>query len=175
MQHIVKNQKTALDGALLAVQQAAQTRSPTPSVAPNTPLAIQSQLKQMIAEGLLCEAFQRALSVADLNMVLFVCARVDAQRLFSSTPCVLPQPVLLSLIQQLSADLGTSTELKLNYLQDAVLAIDTQDPVTKEHAPSVMSLLVRQLQTQVSQNTGGPLSRPLRLLLLAAQPLQHKV
>ncbi len=55
----------------------------------------------------------QALSVSDLNMVLFVCERVDAQRLFSQTPCVLPQPVLLSLIQQLSADLGTATELKL--------------------------------------------------------------
>lgn len=51
--------------------------------------------------------------MSDLNMVLFVCERVDAQRLFSQTPCVLPQPVLLSLIQQLSADLGTATELKL--------------------------------------------------------------
>jgi len=173
MQDVVKNQKTALDGALLAVQQAAQTRSPTPSVGPSTPLAMQTQLKHMIAEGQLCEAFQRALSVSDLNMVLFVCGRVDAQRLFSSTPCVLPQPVLLSLIQQLSADLGTATELKLNYLQEAVLAIDTRDPVTKGHVPTVMSLLVRQLQTQVSQHTGGTLSRHIRILLLAAQPLQH--
>jgi len=107
-------------------------------------------------------------------MVLFVCGRVDAQRLFSSTPCVLPQPVLLSLIQQLSADLGTATELKLNYLQEAVLAIDRRDPVTKGHVPSVMSLLVQQLQAQVSQHAPGNLSRQIRLLLLAAQPLQHK-
>ena len=61
-----------------------------------------------------------------------------------------------------------------SYLQEAVLAIDMRDPVTKGHVPSVMSLLVQQLQTQVSQHTGGTLSRQLRLLLLAAQPLQHK-
>jgi hypothetical protein len=51
--------------------------------------------------------------VADLGMVLFVCSRVDAQSLFSTVPCPLPQAVLLSLIQQLSADLTSSTDLKL--------------------------------------------------------------
>lgn len=49
----------------------------------------------------------------NLSMVLFVCSRVDAQQIFSRTPCVFPQNVLLALIQQLSADLGTATELKL--------------------------------------------------------------
>lgn len=49
----------------------------------------------------------------DLSMVMFVCARVDAQKLFAVTPCVFPPQILLALIQQLSADLGSSTELKL--------------------------------------------------------------
>ena len=66
----------------------------------------------------------QALSVSDLNMVLFLCERVDAQRLFSTTPCVLPQPVLLSLIQQLSADLGTATELKLKYAINFIYKFD---------------------------------------------------
>ncbi len=55
----------------------------------------------------------QALYMNNLSMVLFVCSRVDAQQLFSRTPCVFPQNVLLALIQQLSADLGSATELKL--------------------------------------------------------------
>lgn len=51
--------------------------------------------------------------MSDLNMVLFVCQRVDAQQLFSVSPCPLNQSVLLSLIQQLAADLSSSTQLKL--------------------------------------------------------------
>jgi len=46
-------------------------------------------------------------------MVLFVCRLVDSKQLFSAVPCVLPQAVLLSLIQQLSADLTMSTDIKL--------------------------------------------------------------
>ena len=74
---------------------------------------LQSQLKQMIDERRYSEAFQRALSVADLGIVLFVCSRVHAQSLFNTLPLPLPQAVLLSLIQQLSADLTSSTDLKL--------------------------------------------------------------
>ena len=59
-----------------------------------------------------------------------------------------------------------------SYLQEAVCAVDLNDPVTKEHAPTVMSQLVRQLQTQVSAYGSGALSSQIRLLLLAAQRLQ---
>lgn len=55
----------------------------------------------------------QALTAADLNLVLYVCETVDTQQVFGQQPCPLSQPVLLSLIQQLSSDLGTRTELKL--------------------------------------------------------------
>lgn len=55
----------------------------------------------------------QALTAADLNLVLYVCETVDTQQVFGQHPCPLSQPVLLSLIQQLSSDLGTRTELKL--------------------------------------------------------------
>ena len=49
----------------------------------------------------------------NLSMALYVCSQVDAKRIFSIMPCVFPQNVLLALIQQLSVDLGSATELKL--------------------------------------------------------------
>jgi hypothetical protein len=54
--------------------------------------------------------------------VVFVCETVNPAQIFNQIPCPLEQPVLLSLIQQLSADIGNNTELKHKY----VLFIHTQ-------------------------------------------------
>ena len=58
-------------------------------------------------------------------MVLFVCRLVDSKQLFSAVPCVLSQAVLLSLIQQLSADLTMSTDIKLEWVENSRLLIKT--------------------------------------------------
>ncbi|XP_046460109.1 enhancer of mRNA-decapping protein 4-like isoform X4 [Daphnia pulex] len=173
MQHAIKDQKAALDGAMLAVHQAAQiqSRAVTPAVVELTPAEHQIQLKHMIDQGRLFEAFQRALYMNDLSMVTFVCSKVDAGKLFASDPCVFPPQILLALIQQLSADLGSSTELKLEYLQEALLAVNTQDPQIKEHAPKVMPQLVVNLHAQLANNLSVTLQRQLRMLLRCAEPL----
>jgi len=54
----------------------------------------------------------QALTASDLNIVMYVCEQVDLESVFSESPCPLSQPVLLSLIQQLSVDLTVNTELK---------------------------------------------------------------
>jgi len=54
----------------------------------------------------------QALSAADLSLVLYVCRSMDPAAVFSETPCQLAQPVLLSLIQQLSANFDSDIELK---------------------------------------------------------------
>lgn len=48
----------------------------------------------------------QALSVADLALVMWLCETVSPQQVFTR-PCPLQQPILLSLIQQLSSDLNT--------------------------------------------------------------------
>ena len=55
----------------------------------------------------------QALSLTNLDMVVFTCQLVDSGILFNSTPCPLTQPVLLSLIQQLSANLSSHFALKI--------------------------------------------------------------
>lgn len=77
---------------------------PAPSCAPRLPAG---------SSALLAVSSLQALTAADLNLVLYVCETVDTQQVFGQHPCPLSQPVLLSLIQQLSSDLGTRTELKL--------------------------------------------------------------
>jgi len=54
----------------------------------------------------------QALSAADLSLVLYACRSVDPADVFSESPCQLSQPVLLSLIQQLSANFDSDVELK---------------------------------------------------------------
>lgn len=58
------------------------------------------------------EAFQLALSAENLNFVIYVCEKVNANTLFqgSSPP---QQNCILALIQQLSIDLNNNTETKL--------------------------------------------------------------
>ncbi|NXX49032.1 EDC4 protein, partial [Tricholaema leucomelas] len=107
----MKEQQAAVTSSIV---QAMRSAAGTPI--PSTHLDFQSQqthILQMLQQGHLNQAFQQALTAADLNLVLYVCETVDTQQVFGQQPCPLSQPVLLSLIQQLSSDLGTRTELKL--------------------------------------------------------------
>ncbi|NXJ08802.1 EDC4 protein, partial [Odontophorus gujanensis] len=107
----MKEQQAAVTSSIV---QAMRSAAGTPI--PSTHLDFQSQqthILQLLQQGHLNQAFQQALTAADLNLVLYVCETVDTQQVFGQQPCPLSQPVLLSLIQQLSSDLGTRTELKL--------------------------------------------------------------
>ncbi|NXA41665.1 EDC4 protein, partial [Eudromia elegans] len=107
----MKEQQAAVTSSIV---QAMRSAAGTPI--PSTHLDFQSQqthILQLLQQGHLNQAFQQALTAADLNLVLYVCETVDPQQVFGQQPCPLSQPVLLSLIQQLSSDLGTRTELKL--------------------------------------------------------------
>jgi enhancer of mRNA-decapping protein 4 len=56
----------------------------------------------------------QALSATDLSIVLYVCGAVDPDTVFNES-CPLTQPVLLSLIQQLSVHFESDLELKHRY------------------------------------------------------------
>uniref|UniRef100_A0A5F8ANX3 Enhancer of mRNA-decapping protein 4 n=2 Tax=Catarrhini TaxID=9526 RepID=A0A5F8ANX3_MACMU len=130
--------------------------------------AQQAHILQLLQQGHLNQAFQQALTAADLNLVLYVCETVDPAQVFGQPPCPLSQPVLLSLIQQLASDLGTRTDLKLSYLEEAVMHLDHSDPITRDHMGSVMAQ-VRQKLFQFLQaephNSLGKAARRLSLML----------
>ena len=96
-----------------------QTATPLPAVSsPNlTATTLTSDIQQQTALKLvhsnqLNQAFEYVLSASDLNLVLYLCENVRPAELFSIQPCPLKIPVILSLIQQLAADLNTHQELK---------------------------------------------------------------
>lgn len=78
-----------------------------------------SQLQSLIIKGNIDAAFQQALSASatasDLSLVLYVCENVNPDEVFSDIKCILQQHVLLSLVQQLGADLAQKTDVKLRY------------------------------------------------------------
>lgn len=71
-----------------------------------------AHVQQALAKRTYDEAFQVALSAENLNVVIFVCERVDVNKVFGE-PCLLSQSVVLALIQQLSMELHKNTETKL--------------------------------------------------------------
>jgi enhancer of mRNA-decapping protein 4 len=93
------------------------TPLPTASATISSSNVITSDVKQqhvlkLIRLNQLNQAFEFVLSASDLNLVIYLCENVRPNELFSIQPCPLQTPVLLSLIQQLSADLNTHQELK---------------------------------------------------------------
>ena len=101
-----------------------RTTTPLPTTASAVPPAnpaSSSDLKQqhvlkLARAAQYNQAFEVALSASDLNLVLYLCENIRPTDLFSIQPCPLQIPVLLSLIQQLAANLNTHQELKLRLL-----------------------------------------------------------
>lgn len=88
-----------------SVLSAARSQAQTPS-----PFDIQEQIRQLIAQGQVNKAFHQALISNDLALVEFTLEKTDIKEVFN--PCHLEQAVLLSLIQQLSADMSAYTPTK---------------------------------------------------------------
>ncbi|XP_055993031.1 enhancer of mRNA-decapping protein 4 isoform X3 [Sorex fumeus] len=162
----LKEQQAAVTSSIMqAMRSAAGTPVPAAHIDCQ---AQQAHILQLLQQGNLNQAFQQALTAADLNLVLYVCETVDPGQVFGQPPCPLSQPVLLSLIQQLASDLGTRTDLKLSYLEEAVMHLDHSDPITRDHMGSVMAQ-VRQKLFQFLQaephNSLGKVARRLSLML----------
>ncbi|XP_066541280.1 enhancer of mRNA-decapping protein 4 [Hoplias malabaricus] len=165
----MKEQQAAVTSSIM---QAMRSAAGTP--VPTSHLDYQSQqasIMQLLQQGQINEAFQQALSAADLNLVLYVCETIDSQQVFGQHPCPLHQAVLLSLIQQLSTSLATRTDLKISYLEDAVMNLDHGDPVTRDHMSTVLSQVRQKLSQFLQQDPHSPLSKRARRLMMMLQGL----
>ncbi|MGH0118419.1 UNVERIFIED_CONTAM: hypothetical protein FKN15_023355 [Acipenser sinensis] len=156
----MKEQQAAVTTSIMqAMRSAAGTPIPSSHLDYQTQ---QANILQLLQQGQLNQAFQQALSAADLNLVLYVCETVNSQQVFGQNPCPLIQPVLLSLIQQLSTNLATRTELKISYLEDAVMNLDHGDPVTRDHMSSVLSQVRQKLFQFLQADPHNVLSKTWR-------------
>jgi enhancer of mRNA-decapping protein 4 len=82
-----------------------QAQTPAPSV-----YEVQENIKQMLVQNQINRAFHTALLANDLHLVEFTLEKADYSKVFN--PCPLEQTVLLSLVQQISADMSNYNDLK---------------------------------------------------------------
>ncbi|KAJ3596303.1 hypothetical protein NHX12_002712 [Muraenolepis orangiensis] len=165
----MKEQQAAVTSSIMqAMRSAASTPVPTAHLDYQTQ---QASILQLLQQGQLNQAFQQALSATDLNLVLYVCETIDSQQVFGQHPCPLSQPVLLSLIQQLSSNLTTRSELKISYLEDAVMNLDRGDPLTRDHMSAVLAQVLPKLFAFLQQEPHSPHIKRARRLLMMLQGL----
>lgn len=164
----VREQSASISDSVL---EAMRSGAMTPIQVTPDPHQAQTQILGLLRQGQLNAAFQEALSAANLELVMFVCETVNPQQVFNQTPCPLQQPVLLSMIQQLSADLANSTELKHKYLEEAVMNLDMTNSVTREHLKGVLYGLIQKLKTYIASHPNAKTTRSLKMLQMASESL----
>ncbi|KAM8716040.1 hypothetical protein ACLKA7_002996 [Drosophila subpalustris] len=146
-----------VDSQNMAMRSQAATPAPT--------YDLRDSIKQMLLAGQINKAFHQALLANDLNLVEFTLRHTDRMQVFAPDGCRLEQKVLLSLIQQISADMSNHNELKQSYLNEALLAINMSDPITREHAPKVLSELYRNCRLFIKNCPKSPQCSNVRLLI----------
>ncbi|KAF7998396.1 hypothetical protein HCN44_009794 [Aphidius gifuensis] len=153
----------------------ARSRATTPGLSvPNTAEA-QVRILSLVQRGQYNTAFQQALNASDLSLVVYVCEKTEPSRVFSTdnahNRCCLQQPVILSLVQQLSADLTHRTDLKHKWLEEAILNLNPMDPVTREHMGTVLMKLETQLSSFIATNPTHRSVKSMKMLSMAAKAL----
>jgi len=136
---------------------------------------IKEIIQGLVSNGRLNDAFQSALSANDLGLVMFTCELVNTTQIFSQSTCPLSQSVLLSLIQQLSIDLQDKTEVKFQFLEEAIIHLDKSDNVTKTHIGSVLMTLQKSAQAYTQSNANTRFSRNFKTLMMAANGLLAEI
>jgi len=110
------------------------------------------------------EAFTRALSMADVQLVTWLCCQLDPA-ILSQEPAVVSQNVLLSLLQQLGCDLDRAPVQVLPWIREAALALNPQEPQLQEHMRPVLEELFKALQRRAAGGAPGPEAATLRLVI----------
>ncbi|XP_072168723.1 enhancer of mRNA-decapping protein 4-like [Diadema setosum] len=169
MNNALEKQQATLQEEMMA---AIRSQAPTPVPAAQDIQHVQAKIKQLLEQKHINAAFQHALNASDLRVIVFTCNEVTPDTIFTDEGCLLEQPVLLSLIQQLSQDLASHTKIKCTYIDEALLAVDMTYPVTKEHLPGVVTELCRQLTLVIQTQPNHPQTKQLKRVLMQAQSLK---
>jgi len=183
---ILRDETTAIFRELLTTQKneintllrQSITRTTTPLPTPSTTIPTldvkQQHVLKLIRLNQLNQAFEFVLSASDLNLVIYLCENVRPTDLFSIQPCPLQTPVVLSLIQQLAADLNTHQELKYSYLHEALICLDLSHPSVRDYLQTVLIDLNKKLYTYIQINPSTSMTKRFQLLLMASQGLVQK-
>jgi enhancer of mRNA-decapping protein 4 len=172
----MRDQQQHLPERLITIMRQSGTITPVPTGAMNGVNAphgatddVQTRVMSYVQKKQYNQAFQASLCASDLNLLVNLCELVNPALLFEPKPCVLAQPVLLSLVQQLSQELGMHTEMKLKYIEEAIMNLDHTSPISREHIPTVISGLIQKIQQYIQLNPTDKLVKQMKMLLMASQ------
>lgn len=101
--------------------------------APQPPMGIRNEITALCQAQRYEEAFTKAVSASDGEIVLFACQQADSAAVFGNGEVSISQPILICLLQQLGAVLVTASDVGdiktiLTWLQEIAVTIDPTNP-----------------------------------------------
>jgi enhancer of mRNA-decapping protein 4 len=154
----------------------ARAQTPAPMLNPDD-ANLREQLKRMVEHGNFNEAFTKALMASDLPVVVDLMEMVEQNKIFSSdlpSGTALEQNIILSLIQQLSVDLKSRSQIKFAFLQDAILNLDTRHP-SAEHIPAVLGHLQSKITEFIQQYPRDNQAKNYKMILMTASTIIQQI
>lgn len=141
----------------------------------NNELQLRNLIDVLLSKEKYEEAFTKAVATTTPQMAVYCCARSDLRKVL--TDGVLSQPILICLMQQLSAALASSQsprelQIELAWLQEITLALNPADPSIVQHVPKVLRQLVSNVNGRLQLEGSGHFRRPLQMLLNSLMGMQ---
>ena len=106
---------------------------------------MEDTLTKLVEEEKYVAAFEKALTMANLSVLVYLCKQVEPKVVFRGENEELPQKTILSLIQQLSVELEHETGTKVAYLHDSVAMLNREEEITRDQMSFVLQFLTGEL------------------------------
>ena len=121
---------------------------------PSSPEDPRDKIRSLIERGEFETAFIIAFESGNIQLVNFAVNTTDPKQVFviEGHP-VVSQPVLLTLIQHLVFDLNDNTDIKFNWLQESLAALDIRHPLVSEYSKHVIPAVSLKLTEWMQQTT----------------------
>lgn len=111
---------------------------------------VRTELLALAKAGRYEDAFVQGLSLQDVSIIAWLCSQVDAATVLNTEPLPLSQTVLLSLLQQVSAGMGssgTSLSSGLSWVREAAIQLNPKDASVAAHVKPVLEQVLGSLQS----------------------------
>ncbi|KAI9146280.1 hypothetical protein BKA69DRAFT_1043903 [Paraphysoderma sedebokerense] len=114
-------------------------------------------------------AFTNILSSGNIENVIWIAQRVKPRQVFPPSGPLLTQPVILSLLHQLSLDCSRDIPTQMLWMQECVMVLNPKDPLIFDHCvkllPSVSKRLQSFWQKLSAENPSSPFLKDIKMLL----------
>ncbi|KAL7750603.1 hypothetical protein RI367_003945 [Sorochytrium milnesiophthora] len=144
--------------------------STLPTSQPHFAMGPRAEINTMIQNKQYEAVFTKVLGLSDLALVDHLIANVSPRQVFlSNQTSLVSQPVILSLLHQLSLDFSQNLDNKLSWLQEALVALDAKDPAIREHCLKFLPVISHRIETQynklLAEQPSDPHIKALKLLM----------